>query len=64
MDPILLIIADVPIMVASSTGISAAVIRTNLAWPINKLKPIKRLIPCHILVTEHDLTLRVVIKGL
>ena len=41
MDPILLIIADVPIMVASSTGLSAAVIRTNLAWPINKLKPIK-----------------------
>ena len=64
MDIILLRITSVSIMVTSSTRISADIIRINLAWPIKQLNPSRILRPWNIMVTQQDLILRNIIKGL
>ena len=61
---ILLRSTAVPRMVTSFTSISKSNIRTKLTWTIKKLKPCKSSIPWHIVVTEQDLILRNIIKGL
>ena len=64
MDLILLGITAVPIIVTSPTGISAVIIRKNITWPINKLKPSRSFRAFHILVIEQDLILSNIVKGL
>ena len=64
MTSILLRSTAVPRMVTSSTGVSVAIIGTNLNWPRNQLKPSRSLTPWHVVVIEQDLILNNIIKFL